>query len=176
VSHRFKKGFTLIELLIVVGLLIIIAVAFILIINPVEILKRTRDDRRISEITELNKAVASSIVDNTIMFPNAFYEGNSCTTADRDVDGSGWAGGWGGTLEPYLHSLPVDPINTSDVCYYFGMSSIGTWEINAVLESRQNIDVVVNDNGNAGDFDTCANVVMPDSLCRYEVGTDLELI
>ena len=46
---RMKKGFTLVELLIVIGIVAILATIVVLVINPVELLKESRDSRRLSD-------------------------------------------------------------------------------------------------------------------------------
>ena len=56
------------------------------------------------------------------------------------------------------------------------MSGNDTWEINAVIESVEYINLAVNDGGNSGDLSSCRPVLIPNTACRYEVGTDLELI
>jgi len=59
-----KKGFTLVELLVVIGIVAILATIVVLVINPVEILKESRDSRRLSDLGTLNKALG--IVEATI--------------------------------------------------------------------------------------------------------------
>jgi prepilin-type N-terminal cleavage/methylation domain-containing protein len=54
---RQKKGFTLIELLIVIGILAILAIATVLVLNPAEILKQSRDSKRISDLKTLRGAI-----------------------------------------------------------------------------------------------------------------------
>jgi len=59
ISHNSNnKGFTLLELLIVVGIIAITSVATVLLLNPAESLKKTRDTQRISDLTTLKKAIA----------------------------------------------------------------------------------------------------------------------
>jgi len=51
------SSFTLIELLIVVAILAVLMSVIVLAINPAEILKRTRDTRRITDLKSLNNAI-----------------------------------------------------------------------------------------------------------------------
>jgi len=51
-------GFTLIELLIVIAIVAILATVVVLVINPVEILKESRDTRRIEDLEKVNKALS----------------------------------------------------------------------------------------------------------------------
>lgn len=54
---KVQKGFTLLELLIVLSVIVILAVALILVINPAETLKKSRDSQRISDLTTLKTAL-----------------------------------------------------------------------------------------------------------------------
>lgn len=66
---RNENSFTLIELVIelviVLGILAILAVVVVLILNPSEFLKQTRDSKRLSELQTLNKALASFQIDRS---------------------------------------------------------------------------------------------------------------
>ena len=61
-----KKGFTLLELLIVIGILAILATVAILIINPAELLRRSRDSARISDLNTLKSAIGLYLTDMRI--------------------------------------------------------------------------------------------------------------
>ena len=56
-SSSHHPSFTLIELLIVVAILAVLMSVIVLAINPAEILKRTRDTRRITDLKSLNNAI-----------------------------------------------------------------------------------------------------------------------
>ena len=58
-----KKGFTLLELLIVIGILAILATVAIIIINPAELLRRSRDSARISDLSSLKSAIGMYLTD-----------------------------------------------------------------------------------------------------------------
>lgn len=58
-----KKGFTLLELLIVITILAILTLVVILFINPVEILKKSRDVQRLSDLSTMKTAVALYLQD-----------------------------------------------------------------------------------------------------------------
>jgi len=51
------RGFTLIELLIVIGILAILATVVLLVINPAQLVKQSRDGNRLAEINQINKAL-----------------------------------------------------------------------------------------------------------------------
>ncbi|KKT84374.1 MAG: hypothetical protein UW82_C0023G0001, partial [candidate division WWE3 bacterium GW2011_GWC2_44_9] len=59
----YTKGFTLVELLVVIAIVVILAGALFLIINPANLLMKARDSKRVSELTELNKALALALAD-----------------------------------------------------------------------------------------------------------------
>jgi prepilin-type N-terminal cleavage/methylation domain-containing protein len=54
---RNLGGFTLLELLIVIGILAILSTTVMIVINPADLLARTRDSRRIGDLSTLNSAI-----------------------------------------------------------------------------------------------------------------------
>ena len=58
-----KRGFTLLELLIVITILAILTLVVILFINPVEILKKSRDVQRLSDLATMKTAIAVYLQD-----------------------------------------------------------------------------------------------------------------
>ena len=63
-----KSGFTLVELLIVMAIVSILATATVIILNPAEIVRKSQDSRRISDLTNLNKALGLAQVQGGIYF------------------------------------------------------------------------------------------------------------
>jgi prepilin-type N-terminal cleavage/methylation domain-containing protein len=92
---EMKRGFTLIELLVVIAILAVLAVAVVLVLNPAELLKQSRDSTRLSDMATLNSALSLYYTDvlgaNTSAWPSA---GNYCTVAASST--GGWAG-WSST-------------------------------------------------------------------------------
>src|SRR3989344_1369780 len=184
-----KSGFTLIELLLVVGVLGVILTVTVLLINPIEFLKQSRDATRISYLRATNDALnlvqvynpsALGIPDNIIYVslpsatspncdpslptPPGGWSYNCETQADyRKVNSSGWIP-VDFTSIPNgspLSVLPVDPTNTpADGLYYTFVK--GSWELNARMES-----LAYNDGGakNAAGNDG------GDTNLLYEIGT-----
>ena len=63
---RFK-AFTLLELLIVIGILAILSTTMIVVINPTDLLARSRDSNRISDLSTVNSAINAFVA----FYPNA---------------------------------------------------------------------------------------------------------
>ncbi|MFA6521309.1 MAG: type II secretion system protein [Candidatus Gracilibacteria bacterium] len=57
-SEKVRAGFTLVELLIVLTIVAVLAVATVLILNPAEILKKSRDTQRMSDLASIKSAIA----------------------------------------------------------------------------------------------------------------------
>ncbi|MCX7589509.1 MAG: type II secretion system GspH family protein [Patescibacteria group bacterium] len=51
------KAFTLVEILIVVGIIAILFSAIVFVLNPVEVLKNSRDSQRLNDLSTLNRAI-----------------------------------------------------------------------------------------------------------------------
>ncbi len=64
-AHDRRRGFTLIELLIVIAIIAILAVVVILALNPAELLKQSRDARRLSDISTITNALNVYAADQT---------------------------------------------------------------------------------------------------------------
>jgi type II secretory pathway pseudopilin PulG len=142
------KSFTLVELLIVVGLIAVLSVAIILAINPAELIKQARDSQRLSDLTNLSKAISlyeadtggqgfmgtSSVVYVSIpdttstcanlglpqLPPSWLYRCVSSSTL-QNIDGTGWIPINFNNLSfgKTLPKLPIDPINTTSSGNYY---------------------------------------------------------
>ncbi len=78
-TANVKKGFTLLELLIVITVLAILSVVLIFVLNPTEILQKSRDTQRISDLSTLKTAIA--IYMSTVTGPQ--LDGTSGTINDK---------------------------------------------------------------------------------------------
>jgi prepilin-type N-terminal cleavage/methylation domain-containing protein len=122
------KGFTLIELLVVIAIVAILSVVVILVLNPAELLRQSRDSNRISDMSTLRSALSLYLADITSptmaatgttqcysstmstigtycggRFTSAQFVSNSATP--RVVTGLGWVGSDGVRSGPNFSSI-----------------------------------------------------------------------
>ncbi|MDP3057803.1 MAG: type II secretion system protein [bacterium] len=87
-SKNLTKGFTLLELLIVIAILAILSVTLVLILNPAESLKKSRDTQRMSDLSTIKTAIGLYL---TSVNP-AYLGGAAANTACKTGAGAGtWA-------------------------------------------------------------------------------------
>ncbi len=189
-----KKGFTILELLIVIGILVTLSTTVVLVINPVELLARSRDSKSITELKNVNSALSLYLlkkglslgVANTVytslpdasatcssyVLPNlpTGWSYNCKNQQDyKKVDGNGWI-----PVDLSIISIgsplsifPVDSVNDEDHYYtYVADTAKGIWELTARLKSTQY--------GFGGSKDSSA-FDGGDDFTRYEQGTNLQL-
>ncbi len=117
-AHKFYKGFTLLELLIVIAILAVLATITVLILNPNQLLKNSRNAKRISDLEVINKALQNYNLDN-----GAYPDTNGKWRSQCGAWGSYSATNVIPGLTPiYLANFPADPqmdtgANTS--CYVY---------------------------------------------------------
>jgi type II secretory pathway pseudopilin PulG len=155
-----RKGFTYFELLVVMIITMVMATIILLYVNPKEFKERSRDNRRLLDISVLEDAIIDYRTDNGSYPDEDDVVRDSMTLVDGggrlDLSSNGWIGA---DLSPHLTKMPLDPIN--DVSYHYSYSkSENVYEINGVLEFYT--DRMVQDGG--------------DNDSVYEVGSDLTLI
>ncbi len=183
-----EKSFTLIELLIVIGILSVVAVVAIWVINPTELLKRSRDSNRLSDLRTLNTALgivsvqggtyfgSSSVVYVSIpdssstcgnlglpALPSGWSYNCKPNSSYRNVDSTGWipVNFTSLAIAAPLSVLPIDPINTTSSGLYFTYVAGGSWELTTLTESTKYASLAASDGG-----------VDP---AMYEVGNDVLL-
>ncbi|MCX8016203.1 MAG: type II secretion system GspH family protein [Patescibacteria group bacterium] len=181
-----KKGFTLIELLIVIAILAVLMSVIVITLNPSEMLKKSRDSRRIADLaalrTALNVYLSENVFGSTaddyayVSIPGSggtcsqtYCGGKSCyctaTANYRNITGNGWipVALNSVTMGTPLSSLPIDPANNSSYYYIFcASSSLTTYELNAKLEATANNSVMSNDGGTQSGW--------------YEIGSELSIL
>lgn len=183
------NGFAIIELLVVIVVLGILAAIIIVGLKPGEIVRQSRDTTRLSDLQTLNKSISVLSAEGITSFgtTNTVYvslpDSNSdCSgyslptlptgwsyacrpsTTYQSIDGTGWIPLDFTSTSVRLSTLPVDPVNSEDDYYTYIASS--EWELNAKLESTNNImggdnDKVSSDGG--------------DDPTRLEIGNNLAL-
>lgn len=180
------KGFTLIELLIVIAILAVLMSVIVITLNPSEMLKKSRDSRRLSDLSALRTALNVYLSENTfgstaddyayVSIPGSggtcsqtYCGGKSCyctaTANYRNITGNGWIPVALNSLTTGspISSLPIDPTNSGSYYYIFcASSSLTTYELNANLEAANNASLESGDGGNKSDW--------------YEIGSDLSIL
>lgn len=181
------KGFTLVELLVVIAIIAVLAAVVVLIINPLELTRRSRDATRLSDLANLQTAINVAAQENTgaggtsiLCVPGlvgGVCQGKSTDggggSATRASNGTGWVKVNLSTQQSVsVPTLPADPVN--DATYHYTYCSDGnSWEINTKLESVQQIQKMATDGGPDAEYnDTAANP--PTGV--YESGSKLDLI
>ncbi len=165
---KTARGFTLVELLVVIAIIAILAAVVVLIINPIELTKRSRDAARLTDLANLQQAINVAAQEATASGAAILCSGTTApcqgdSKADgRASDGSGWVKvNLSAQKSVSVPTLPIDPIN-DDTYKYSYYSDGNAWEINAVLESDQQKGKMSTDGGNNDN--------------AYEVGSNLTLL
>jgi prepilin-type N-terminal cleavage/methylation domain-containing protein len=184
-----NKSFTLIELLIVIAILALLMSIIIITLNPAEMLKKSRDTKRISNVKSINTALSIfqatrpttstgtanivyiSIPDSSSTcanlglpsLPSGYTYQCSTSTNHRKTNGTGWipVNFDGLDIGSPLSSLPIDPTNTTSTGLYFTYVTGGSWELTSQFESTSYSEQASTDGG-----------IDPAS---FEFGTDLSL-
>jgi prepilin-type N-terminal cleavage/methylation domain-containing protein len=157
-----KKGFTLIELLVVIAIIGILMTAVVLAINPAEMMAKSRDSTRFSDMVSIRQAIDFAVADGVDL--TATIAAGDSTTGTRVTTGAGWVNV---DVSKYLSTLPIDPRNGSTFTdavdnsvtgKYLYFSDGSAYELNCYLESADNSGKYASDGG--------------DNAAMYEVGTD----
>jgi type II secretory pathway pseudopilin PulG len=184
---KTEDSFTLVELLIVIGILAILTAAVVIVLNPAELLKQSRDSKRTTDLASLNNAIKLLLTQNpdvnlgtaSTIYVSLADSSSTCgsyslpsvpagwqyrcaTAANyQKTDGSGWVpvSFAAANTVASLPTLPIDPQNAG--IYYYSYIPGGSWAIASLLESEKYGEKARSDAG-----------VDPD---RLEVGSNLAL-
>jgi type II secretory pathway pseudopilin PulG len=186
---KTEDSFTLVELLVVIGILAILTAAVVIVLNPAELLKQSRDSKRTTDLASLNNAIKLLLTQNpdvSLGSASTVYISLPATNADcsdiastlppipsdwqyrcvtaansQKTDGTGWipVSFAAAGGVASLSALPLDPQNTLQNFYSYIPG--GSWELMATFESRKYQPKAQNDGG-----------VQPGAI---EVGTNLAL-
>lgn len=141
-----KKGFTLIELLVVIAIMGLLSTFAVISLDSAR--KKSRDAKRISDLTQVRKAL-DLYFDKYQYYPqiNTAY-----TTSDADGCGNGdkWCN-LETALAPFLSKLPRDPLGLQDTYRYYYDADSGdnyqTYGIMCKFEDAGNSFLVTSDGG-----------------------------
>ena len=153
------RAFTLIELLIVISIIAILGSATVMVLNPVEMMRQSRDGTRIQDIENIDKGLKMALFDNPTLLdslsasniyvsrpssscpsgpPAGFtYVCNASTANLNKTDGTGWIP----LALSNVPTLPIDP-NASNSNFYYAFvadPSTKTYVITSLLESEKQL-------------------------------------
>lgn len=146
-----------------VAIIAILALVVLLALNPVEMARKSRDSRRLSDVGTIRRAIDLALADKQTLSATGTLEINTSTDV-KDFDGKGL------DISKYLSVIPQDPINdgsgssmqvvlsdcsagttTKGAMVYQYKSNGDTYELRARLESLDNCAAITQD-GNSDDY------------------------
>jgi prepilin-type N-terminal cleavage/methylation domain-containing protein len=185
-----RTAFTLTELLVVIGILAILSAAAVVIVDPAEYFKQSRDSQRIADLKNIQSAVfkykysgdrIGSLGNTNTVYVSLVDIGSAqcvnlglpslsggwqyhCLTSSANlqkVDGTGWLPVDLSTTG-VMASLPLDPTSDSSYFYAYIVSSSGSIELVSGLESQKYLAAIAATDGGA-------------DATHFETGEDLTL-
>ncbi|HOV88528.1 MAG TPA: type II secretion system protein [Candidatus Paceibacterota bacterium] len=185
-----KKGFTLIELLVVIAILAVLMSVVVVTINPAEMLKKTRDTKRISDLDALRTAINLYVTDGLSFATTGCATCvpgvpliSGCTSYNATTSQSisnGWIGFNLGNISSGspLSALPIDPkpsTNTGNTPNGWHAYILKTNITSSTFKLMANMESTYYSNttpASAGDVESTDGGTLPDV---YEVGSDVNL-
>jgi prepilin-type N-terminal cleavage/methylation domain-containing protein len=150
-----SRAFTLIELLLVIGIIGILAVVFILNLNPSEAQRKARDLQRNKDGLTLQTFLEQWISDGQTVPASWQTSSGLSSTTNQNCASSNWLGV---NVCNYLKSVPADPLNgatrscagsTTPCDFVYQIRVVGVdYEVRVRQESTGNAAKVANDGGN----------------------------
>ena len=129
------KGFTLLELLIVIAILAILATVVVLVLNPAETLKKTRDSQRLSDMNTLRAAIALYVtqIGQPKLDGTAFSDTNCLDRFDGNTPDFGEPlNGAASNLRKIWVSLP-DSSDITDTSISTNMANLASADFNQIV-------------------------------------------
>lgn len=83
-----RKGFTLLELLIVIAIIAILSVVLVIVLNPAETLKKSRDAQRISDMNTMKTAIGLYLTSTSTPYLGGAASNTTCKTTPTTAWGS----------------------------------------------------------------------------------------
>ncbi len=168
-TKKRTNAFTIVELLVVIGIISVLAITLLVMLNPAEAQRRSRDAKRMKDISTIQAIIESYINDGgaAICTTTPFCTSNSVTVGAATpnshpcAQGVAGAGNWiGPDLCVFAKTIPSDPINLTgracvgdatacELIYRFAMNTQGDYEINVRQEATGNAAKVTGDSGNS---------------------------
>lgn len=172
-----KDGFTLIELLVVVAIIAILALIVLLALNPVEMARRSRDSRRLSDLGTIRKSIDLALADGEAL-PDTTGEADPYVDLSTAISTTAFPIAGGMDISKYLSVVPNDPYTSASNPQVLGVaggvcsgatatpadlkyeikSDGDVYVLRARLESEDNCSAITDDGNGASDY--------------YEIGTD----
>lgn len=103
-NNMNQRGFTLIELLIAIAMIGILAATAIIMINPLEQIKKGRDAQRKYDLLQIRNVLEAYNSDNNLYPTNLV---------------------WGSTWLPYMAKVPKDQLSSQN--YYYKVADDHSW-------------------------------------------------
>jgi type II secretory pathway pseudopilin PulG len=155
------KGFTIVELILSVTVLILLFTTVLMLFRPVDLKKRARDNKRLGDISTLDRIINEYKLDNGTYpdLPDILRQSNHLPTVTSLSLASATKGWIDANVTEYNSMLPIDPLN-DDTYYYSYQHNDSGYELNAQLEVFT--DQMIEDLGNDPD--------------RYEIGNILTIM
>jgi len=160
-----RASFTLIELLIVVTLLAILGAVVVVVLNPAEMMRQSRDSTRLYDLQQLNKVLSFIQVDqpalnfgsSSVVYVSIPDASSTCANLGLPTLPSGWAyacsnsfnykkingNGWVPVNFTQfsggspISKLPIDPVNSTSTGEYYTYVTGGSWKLTARLVSEK---------------------------------------
>jgi prepilin-type N-terminal cleavage/methylation domain-containing protein len=137
-----RRGFTLIELLVVIAIIGILSATVMVSLNVARM--KARDTRRVQDLTQIRTAL------ELYFFDHGYYPAVACGWDCNGYAYSYHAASWNALaaeLEPYIATLPKDPVNSgcapwSNGCYSYTYGNVwrdthpSQYDLTAQLENH----------------------------------------